>query len=85
MLKFLECKTRTRANHITNLLLVILLFLSIGFANSKSSEPQVNIERFKWNGQLPNTKTIIVKNYYGDISTKTITKPIVHLQSVYQR
>lgn len=56
--------------------------MSVAVANEQQA---VSIERFKWVGELPKKKNIIVKNYYGDISTQTISKPIVHIQSVYQK
>lgn len=75
-------------------LLFIFLTLILLPINAKSSSEhlslqkpaqEVTINRFNWSGKLPAKKRVIVKNQFGDISTRTIKKESLLVQAIYQQ
>lgn len=53
--------------------------------SSEQPSQEVTIDRFNWSGKLPTNKLVIVKNEFGDISSRTIKKKSLLVQAIYQQ
>ncbi len=73
----------------TSLFSSVVFLFSILYLTSVSypviaGEQKVNIESYDWNGAIPETKVVIVKNAYGSIRSRSNSEPKIFLHASYQ-